>query len=117
VIIAAALALSVSDPWRLLLFALGLAAAAVAPMRLASSPAGAVAGGVVGALAFVVLAALPLLAPGAPAWLGVFTRYPASIALPLGWVVARLPGGSERPVPTARRQREPERVEEAAPVH
>jgi hypothetical protein len=115
VIVAAAVALSVSDPWWLLLCALGLAAAAVAPMRLASSATGAVAGGVVGALAFVALAALPLLASSTPAWLGVFTRYPALVALPLGWMVARLPG-SEGPAPAARRQGAAERVEEAAPV-
>jgi hypothetical protein len=116
VIVAAALALSVSDPWWLLLFALGLAAAAVAPMRLATSPAGAVAGGVVGALAFVVLAALPLLAPGAPAWLGSFSRYPALLAMPLGLMAARLPGRAERPASTRRRQAGAERVEETAPV-
>jgi hypothetical protein len=85
-------------------------------MRMASSPAGAVAGGVVGALAFVVLAALPLLAPGAPAWLGVFSRYPALLALPLGWIAARLSGSAERRAPSRRRERAAEPVEDPAPV-
>jgi hypothetical protein len=116
VLVAAALALIVSDPWWLLLLGVGLAASAMTPMRLASSPAGAVAGGIVGALVFVVLTALPVLAPGAPAWLGDFSRYPALLAMPLGWMVARLPGTAQRPAPRARSESRAERAEEAAPV-
>ena len=117
VVVAAALAFLVSDPWWLLVFALGLAAAAVAPMRLASSTTAAVAAGVVGALVFAVLAALPLLVPGAPAWLGVFSRYPALLALPLGSMVARLPSTAERPAPVTRREKAAtEAAEEAQPV-
>jgi hypothetical protein len=64
----------------------------------------------------VVMAALPLLAPGAPAWLGAFARYPALLALPLGLLVARLLGRVEQPAPTRRREAGAERVEEAAPI-
>jgi hypothetical protein len=116
VIVAAALALWLSDPWWLLLLAVGLAAAAVAPMRLASTPAGALAGSAVGAIAFVVLASLPVLAPGAPVWLGGLARYPALVAMPLGWMVARLPGSPQRRRPPRAGDKRPGRVEEAAPV-
>jgi hypothetical protein len=40
-------------------------------------------------VAFVALAALPTLAPAAPAWLQAVTSYPALLALPLGWLSAR----------------------------
>jgi hypothetical protein len=116
VLVAAALALTVSDPWWVLLLGLGLAAAALAPMRLAVSPAGAVAGGVVGAFAFVALAALPVLAPGAPAWLGGFSHYPALLAMPLGLLMARLLGTGQKPASRAGRKAGADRVKEAAPV-
>jgi hypothetical protein len=77
------------DPWSLLVLGLGLAAAAWAPSRLASSRTGALVGSSVGALVFVALAALPLLAPTAAVGLGALTRYPALVALPLGWAAAR----------------------------
>ena len=89
VVVAAALAMVPLDPWRLLIFALGLGAAAWAPARLATSPGGAVAGPIVGGVAFLALAALPALAPGAPVWLDALARYPALVALPLGWAAAR----------------------------
>jgi hypothetical protein len=116
VVAAAALAVSLSDPWRLLLFAVGLAAAGVAPMRLASTRAGALAGSVVGVVVFVALSALPVLAPGAPAWLAGLARYPALLALPLGWMVARLGGSARRPRPLVRSEEDADPVEEAAPV-
>ena len=100
VVAAAALALWPFDPWRVLTLALGFAAAAWAPARLATSPFGALAGPVVGGIAFLGLAALPVLAPGAPAWLDVLVRDPALLALPLGWLVARaLPADAERAAP------------------
>jgi hypothetical protein len=95
IVAATALAAWSFDPWRLLMLALGVAAAAWAPARLATSPAGALAGPIVGGMAFVTLAALPALSPGAPAWLEALARYPALVAMPLGWLAARLmpPGG------------------------
>jgi len=116
VVVAAALALWLSDPWWLLLLAAGLAAAAMLPMRLASTPTGALAGSAVGAIAFVALSALPVLAPGAPAWLGVVARYPALVAMPLGWMVARIPGSPQKRRPPRVGDERAGRVEEAAPV-
>jgi hypothetical protein len=116
VVAAAALALGLSDPWWLLMVGLGLAAAALAPMRLASSRTGASAGSVVGAAAFVALSLLPVLAPGAPAWLGVFARYPTLMAMPLGLLVARLPGTHQKRRPPARGDARADRIEEATPV-
>jgi hypothetical protein len=96
VVVAAALAAWPFDPWRVLTLGLGLAAAAWAPARLATSAGGALAGPIVGGVAFVALAALPALAPGAPAWLDALARYPALLALPLGGLVARaLPADGE----------------------
>ena len=96
VVVATALAVGPFDPWRVLTLALGLSAAAWAPARLATSPAGALAGPIVGGVVFVGLAALPALAPGAPAWLDALTGYPALVALPLGWLAARaMPGDGE----------------------
>ena len=97
VVVATALAVAPFEPWRVLTLALGLAGAAWAPARLAASPAGALAGPIVGGVAFVALAALPALAPGAPVWLDAVTRYPALVALPLGWLAARaMPGDGDR---------------------
>jgi len=89
VVAATAVAVWPIDPWRVLILALGLAAAAWAPARVATSSAGALAGPIVGGVAFVAVAALPAVAPGAPAWLEALTRYPALVALPLGWLAAR----------------------------
>jgi hypothetical protein len=97
VAVAAALGLWSPDPWRLLLLALGLAAAAGAPARLAGSRLASIAGSGVGAVVFVALAGLPLVAPGASLWLETLVRYPALAAVPLGWGVVRAldePGGS-----------------------
>lgn len=89
VVAATAVAVWPLDPWRVLTLALGLAAAAWAPARIATSSAGALAGPIVGGVAFVAVAALPAVAPGAPAWLEALTGYPALVALPLGWLAAR----------------------------
>jgi len=100
VVAATAIAVWPIDPWRVLTLALGLAAAGWAPARLATSPVGALAGPIVGGVAFVALAALPALAPGAPAWLEALARYPALVALPLGWLAARaMPPDGERVAP------------------
>jgi hypothetical protein len=116
VMVAAALAMGLSDPWWLLMTGLGLAAAALAPMRLASSRVAALAGSVVGATAFVALSLLPVLAPGAPAWLGVVARYPALLAMPLALLVARLLGTPQKRRPPTRGEARADRVEEAAPL-
>jgi hypothetical protein len=116
VVVAAALAMGLSDPWWLLMTGLGLAAAALAPMRLASGRVAALAGSVVGATAFVALSLLPVLAPGAPAWLGVVARYPALLAMPLALLVARLLGTPQQRRPPARGEARADRAEEAAPV-
>ena len=116
VAVAAALAMGLSDPWWLLMTGLGLAAAALAPMRLASSRVAALAGSVVGATAFVALSLLPVLAPGAPAWLGVLARYPALLAMPMALLVAWLLGTAQKRRPPARGEARADRVEEAAPV-
>ena len=99
VVVATALAVWPFDPWRMLTLALGLAAAAWAPARLAVSRAGALAGPIVGGVAFLALAALPALAPGSPGWFDAVARYPALIALPLGWLAARAmpPDGEGEP--------------------
>jgi hypothetical protein len=97
VVVATALAVAPLDPWRVLTLGLGLAASAWAPARLAASPAGALAGPIVGGVAFLALAALPAVAPGAAAWLDALARYPSLVALPLGWLAARaMPGDGDR---------------------
>jgi hypothetical protein len=102
VVVATALAVWPFDAWRLFGLGLGLAAAAWAPARLAETGAGAVAGAIAGGVAFAALAVLPAVAPGAPPWLDALARYPALIALPLGWLVARaLPSGEESGEPAA----------------
>jgi hypothetical protein len=88
VVLAAALALSPLDPWRLLTLGFGLAAAMWTPSLLVSGRVAAVAGSLVGGVAFAGLATLGALAL-APAWLGAVTPYPAVVALPLGWAAAR----------------------------
>ncbi|HEX9820217.1 MAG TPA: hypothetical protein VGD07_11480 [Methylomirabilota bacterium] len=79
------------DPWRLLMLGLGLAAAMWTPSVLAAGAPGGVVGSIAGGVAFAALAGLPALAPApAPAaWLEALTRYPALVALPLGWAAAR----------------------------
>jgi hypothetical protein len=83
------------DPWSLLMLALGVAAAGWAPARLAPSRPGGLAGAIVGGATFAALAALPALSPAAPAWLEALARYPAVVALPLGWAATRAFGGAD----------------------
>jgi hypothetical protein len=90
--LAATLAAWSPDPWRLLVLGLGLAAAVWTPSLLASHRAAALAGSGVGAVVFVGLSGLPLLAPGVEAWLDTLVRYPALVAMPLGWATARALG-------------------------
>jgi hypothetical protein len=98
--LAATLAAWSPDPWRLLALGLGLAAAVWTPSLLASHRAAALAGSGVGAVVFVGLSGLPLLAPGVEAWLDTLVRYPALVAMPLGWATVRAlgdPAGAGRP--------------------
>lgn len=88
VTLAAALAVTPLDPWRLLLLGLGLAAAAGAPLRCAATGRAALGGSVVGVLVFVGLVGLPVVAPAGP-WPEVLARFPALVAMPLGWAVTR----------------------------
>jgi hypothetical protein len=89
---AAAAAAWSPDPWRLLVLGLGLAAAVWTPSLLADGPTAALVGSSVGAVVFVGLAGLPVVAPDAAAWLDTLVRYPALVAMPLGWAAARAPG-------------------------
>jgi hypothetical protein len=107
VALAAAVTVWSPDPWRLLLLALGLAAAAWTPALFAAGRPAAIAGSAVGAVVFAALAGLPLAAPGAATWLDTLVRYPALVAMPLGWAVVRAldegAGRSERPARPAAR--------------
>jgi hypothetical protein len=98
VALGAALTASPLDPWRLVTLGLGLAAASWTPALLASGHAGRLAGSVAGGTAFLVVAALPWLAAAPAPWLENLARYPALIALPLGWAAAAAasPGGARR---------------------
>jgi hypothetical protein len=87
--VAAALTATPLDPWHLLVLGLGLAAAACTPSLVTGERAATLAGSSVGALTFVALVGLPALAPAAGAWLDVLARYPAVLAMPLGWAAAR----------------------------
>ena len=103
VVVAAAIALWPFDPWRVWTLALGLAAAAWAPARFAESALAAAAGAVVGGVTFAALAALPILTPGAPSWIDTLARYPALVAMPLGWLATRAlpsPAAAGEPVPS-----------------
>jgi len=102
--LASAVAAWSPDPWRLLVLGLGLAAAVWTPALLATGRTAALAGSTVGAAAFLGLIVLPLVAPGAAAWLDTLVRYPALVAMPLGWAVARASGeraGARRAARTA----------------
>ena len=90
VALAAALTVWPLDSWRLFTLALGVAAAGWTPARLAPTRGAGLAGCAVGALAFAALGALPLLSPPLAATLDGVVRYPALVALPLGWVTARV---------------------------
>jgi hypothetical protein len=92
VVLAAGLTIGSPDPWRLLLLGLGLAAAVWTPALFATGRAAAVTGSCVGAVVFVALAGLPLVAPGVGGWLETLARYPALVAMPLGWAVVRALG-------------------------
>jgi len=83
------------DPWRLLALGLGVAAAACAPAVLAGGRLSGQAGCAIGALLFVVLTVLPLLAPALAVWLEPLLRYPALVAMPAGLVAARMLAGMD----------------------
>jgi hypothetical protein len=85
VALAAALAAASPDPWTVLVLGLGLAGAAGAALRFASAGDAALAGSLVGAVAFVALVGLPVVAPAAAVWPEVLGRYPALVAMPLAW--------------------------------
>ena len=93
VALAAALAVAPLDPWRLLVLGLGLAAAAAAPLRFAVAGDAATAGSLVGALSFLALVGLPVAAPAAAPWPEVLARYPALVAMALGWGATKALGG------------------------
>jgi hypothetical protein len=93
VVLAAALAAASLDPWRLLVLGLGLAAAACAPSRFAAGRTAALAGSLVGSVAFMALAGLPVAAPAIAIWPDVLARYPALVAMPLGWAAAQALSG------------------------
>ena len=96
VVVAAAVGMWPLDAWHVLTLGLGVAAAAWAPARLAEGATGAIAGALVGGLTFAALAALPAVAPGGPLWLEALARYPALVAMPLGWLAARaLPAAAD----------------------
>jgi hypothetical protein len=92
VVLAAALTVWPLDPWRLLTLALGVAAAGWTPSLLAPTRIAGFAGCAVGAVAFAALGALPVLSPALSATLDGLVRYPALVALPLGWLTARAAG-------------------------
>jgi hypothetical protein len=73
------------DAWRILLLGLGVAASAVAAPALAGgSRRAALVGSAAGLVAFAALAAGEL-----PPWAVALGRYPALVAAPLGWALAR----------------------------
>ena len=85
--LAGALAVRGGDPWALLMWGLGLAAATtVAPRLAAAGPRGELFGTVVGAATFVVV-----LFGGdrLPPLLAAVVDYPALAAAPLAWLAAR----------------------------
>lgn len=90
--LAAALTAAPLDPWHVLALGLGLAAAACTPSRLASGRAVGLVGSIVGAAVFVALAAMPSVDPAMGSWLEPLARYPALVAMPLGWAAARALG-------------------------
>jgi hypothetical protein len=104
--LAAALTAAPLDPWRVLALGLGVAAAAGTPSLVASGRAGGLAGSSVGAAAFVALAALPSVDPAMGSWLEPLARYPALVAMPLGWVAAwalsAMTGGGDATQPIVR---------------
>ncbi|MBI2158172.1 MAG: hypothetical protein HYU26_14890 [Candidatus Rokubacteria bacterium] len=74
------------DAWRVLLLGLGVAASAVAAPALAgASRRAALVGSAAGLVAFAALAAGEL-----PPWAGALGRYPALVAAPLAWALARV---------------------------
>jgi hypothetical protein len=85
------------DPWQLFVLGLGLAAAGWTPALHADGRTAALAGSIVGVGVFVGLSALPVAAPGVAGWLAPLTRYPALVAMPLGWAAARALGMTARP--------------------
>jgi hypothetical protein len=93
----AAASLWPGDPWHVLLAGLGLAAAGgAAPALAAGTRARAVAGSVIGAGAFAVLAGA---ASVLPPWAAGVASFPALVAAPLAWLVARGPSRRDREAP------------------
>jgi hypothetical protein len=89
--IAAVVSLWPSDPWTMLLLALGLLASTLGTTPPAGHPATPRAQTVAAAVACALFATLALTAPaGAGTWLEPLTTYPAVIAAPAGWAVLRL---------------------------
>jgi hypothetical protein len=68
---------------------LGLTGAVCTPAWLARDRAPALAGSIVAAVAFVALAALPIVAPALVVVPDVLARYPVLVAMPLGWAAVR----------------------------
>lgn len=93
--LAAALTAWPLDPWRLLMLGFGLAAAAWTPSAFAPTRLAGLAGSVAGVGVFVILAGLPLLAPGAALSLEALVRHPALAALPIGLLTAHAVGAFE----------------------
>jgi hypothetical protein len=87
--LAAALTAAPLDPWRMLALGLGVVGAAYTPSLVAGGRVVGLVGSIVGAAVFVALAALPSLDPAMGSWLEPLARYPALVAMPLGWAVAR----------------------------
>jgi hypothetical protein len=84
------------DAWRVFLLGLGVAGAvAVAPGLAARDAVGRSVGAAVGALVFVTLAVATAPLPG---WSLSVSAYPAVVAAPAAWIVARLVHGGRRRV-------------------
>ena len=86
--LAAALTAAPLEPWRVLALGLGVAAATCTPSLVAGGRAVGLVGSIVGAAAFLALAAVPLVDPAMASRLEPLGRYPALVAMPLGWAAA-----------------------------
>ncbi len=89
--VAAVVSLWPSDPWTMLLLALGLLASALGAVALTPHRAGWRLQTVASAVASALYVGVTLAAPaGAGTWLESLTTYPALVAAPVGWAVLRL---------------------------